>query len=78
MRRNIYLAKKYGTRIVTTSGSNGLWGLRSGRELASIAHLLGLELPAAIATVSAVPERILEENRKKLSGESYPGVEVER
>ncbi len=76
MKKNIELCKKYETRIVTSSSAVTKWGLRSGRELASIAHLLGLELGMAIETTSTVPEAIVKANREKLSGKRFEGVRI--
>jgi ribonuclease P/MRP protein subunit RPP1 len=74
MKKNIKLARKYGTSIVTTSGAVTKWGMRSARELASISYLLGLELGQAIDSVSVVPESIVRKNREKLAGKRWEGV----
>lgn len=74
MKKNIELCKKYETRIVTCSSAVTKWGMRSGRELAAITHLLGLELGKSIDTTSAVPEQLLKENREKLAGKRFEGV----
>ncbi|MBI2076173.1 MAG: hypothetical protein HYT72_02915 [Candidatus Aenigmarchaeota archaeon] len=76
MKKNIKLAKKYETRIITTSGAVSKWGMRSGRELAAFAYLLGLELGESIATTSTVPEEIVRINREKLAGNRFEGVSV--
>ena len=78
MKKNIMLAKKYGCAIVTTSGAVTKWDMRSCRELASVANLLGLDLGYAIDTTSAVPEAIVRHNREKLAGERWQGVRLER
>ncbi len=72
--RNIFLVQKYGTPIITTSAATSKWHMRSGRQLASLTNLLGLELTDAVASVSRMPEEILEKNRKKLKGEAIEGV----
>lgn len=77
MKKNIELCRKYETRIITSSSAVTKWGMRSGRELAAIAHLLGLELGKSIETTSAVPEQIVRENREKLAGKRFEGVRVE-
>ena len=78
MKKNIELCKKYDVKIVTTSSAVTKWGMRSGRELASIAHLIGLDLGKAIETTTSIPEQIIRENREKLAGKRYEGVrEVE-
>ncbi len=76
IKKNIKLCRNYDVKIVTTSGAVNKWGLRSGRELASISHLLGLELGAAIDSVSTIPEEILRINREKLAGRRFEGVSV--
>ena len=76
MKKNIKLAKKYETRIVTTSGAVSKWGMRSGRELAAFAYLLGLELGESIATTSTVPEDVVRVNREKLAGNRFEGVSI--
>src|SRR3989344_6525930 len=74
LKKNIELCKKYDVKIVTTSSAVTKWGMRSGRELASIAHLLGLDLGKAIETTTTIPEQIIRENREKLAGKRYEGV----
>lgn len=76
MRKNAMLCSKYGARMVSVSSAVTKWGMRSGRELASIAYLLGLELGAAISTVSDVPESIARMNREKLADKRWEGVSV--
>ncbi|MBI4895835.1 MAG: hypothetical protein HY831_05060 [Candidatus Aenigmarchaeota archaeon] len=74
MKRNIMLCKKYGTNIITTSSALSKWNMRSGRELASISYLLGLELGNAIDTVGKIPEEIVKINREKLMQKRFEGV----
>lgn len=76
LRRNVFLCQKYGTPIVTTSASVSKWHMRSGRQLASLTNILGLELTDAVASVSTIPEAIVQMNRKKLRGEAMDGVEL--
>lgn len=76
MKKNIELCKKYETRLVTSSSAVTRWGMRSGRELAAIAHVLGIELGSAIETTSSIPEMMLRANREKLSGKRFEGVRV--
>lgn len=76
MNRNIKLCKKYNAGMTVSSGAVTKWGLRSGRELASVANVLGLELGEAIAASSATPQLIVNDNRKKLSDKKWDGVEV--
>jgi ribonuclease P/MRP protein subunit RPP1 len=76
--KNIFLAKKYQVPVVTVSGSNSLWGLRSGRDLAAIPKLLGMDLSEAVETTTTIPERIVTENREKISGRNLYGVLVDK
>lgn len=77
--RNIFkLSDKYEFPIVTTSGAKESLDMRDPRELASIARCLDVNQRKAMDTVSSVPSRILEDNRKKLEGKmGKGGVEVE-
>ncbi len=77
MKKNIKLCQKYEVPIVTCSGAVTKWGMRSGRELASIAYLLGMDLGKAIDTASAVAQNIVTRNRERLAGKAWEGVEVE-
>ncbi len=74
--KNIDLCQKYKAPIVTTSSATSIWNMRAGRELASIANLVGLNVVDAIDTVSVTPRQIVEENRKKLQGKIVGNVEV--
>lgn len=76
MRRNILLCSKYGAKMIVTSGARSKWELRTGRELASIAAVLGIELGKAIEAVSVVPSEMIAKNRAKLSGALWEGVRV--
>lgn len=76
MKRNIKLAQKYDFDIVTASGAVSKWDMRSGRELAAVANVLGLDLGYSIDTVSSVPKSIVSKNREKLSGTRWQGVRV--
>ncbi|MFA4819340.1 MAG: RNase P subunit p30 family protein [Candidatus Aenigmatarchaeota archaeon] len=77
MKKNIELCKKYETKVVTSSSAVTVWGMRSGRELAALTHLLGLELGKSIETTSTIPEQIIKENREKLAGKRFEGVKIE-
>lgn len=76
MRKNIMLAKKYDVKIVTTSGAFSKWNMRSPRDMVALTHILGLDISDAIATVSDIPKEIVEDNRKRLSGKKWNGVEI--
>ena len=76
MRESIRLSKKYNANVITTSGAISKWDLRSGRELASVSHHLGLELGDAIASVSTIPEQLAKQNREKLKDKRWEGVSI--
>ena len=67
--KNIKLCNSYKTPMVTCSGAQSIWGMRGARELVSIANVLGLELGRAFASVTSVPQQIVENNKKILKGE---------
>ena len=77
IKRNVMLLVKYEACIVATSGAVSVWGMRSGRELASVAHLMGMDLGAAIASASGVQEDIVRINREKLAGKRWEGVRID-
>ncbi len=76
MRKNAMLCRKYGAKAVSVSSAVTKWGMRSGRELAAVAYLLGMELGSAIATASDMPQEIVRINREKLAGNRWEGVSV--
>ncbi len=76
IKRNVKLCNKYGARIVTTSGALTKWQLRSPRELAAFAKILGMDLGDAITTTTTVPEEMIRINREKLAGRAWEGVSV--
>ncbi|MBI5332448.1 MAG: hypothetical protein HZB65_02660 [Candidatus Aenigmarchaeota archaeon] len=77
MKRNMMLCKKFNTDVVATSSSLSKWNMRSARELAAIAYLLGLDLGHAIDTTTIIPEEIVRINREKLAGKRWEGVTIE-
>lgn len=76
LRRNIKLCSKYKAKMITSSGAVRKWNMRPGRNLAAMAHLLGLDLGEAIDTVTAVPEELVRTNREKLAGKRWEGISV--
>lgn len=76
MKKNIKLCRKYGANMITASGAVTKWGLRSGRELAAISNLLGLELGDAIDSASTIPQNMAIKNREKIAGNRWQGVRV--
>jgi|SRR3989344_6486496 len=77
IKRNVKLLVKYETRIVSTSGAVTKWGMRPGRDIAALANLMGMDLGAAIASVSDVQEEIVRINREKLAGKRWEGVRID-
>lgn len=77
MQRNVMLAKKFGATVVVTSGAQSIWDMRAGRELATLAYLCGMDVIAAVDSVSTVPESIIKRvNEIKSRGFVMPGVKV--
>lgn len=78
MARNITLCEKFDVPLVITSGAMDPWSLRDPRSMAAIGQILGMRLEDAMDSVSEVPGKIIEDNRKKLEGKIlYEGVELE-
>ncbi|MBS3056021.1 MAG: hypothetical protein J4473_01155 [Candidatus Aenigmarchaeota archaeon] len=76
IKQNIEICNKYGVPIIISSNAHSKWNLRTGRDMAAIGYLLGMELANAIDSVSSVPLKIITENRKKLAGLKWQGVEI--
>lgn len=76
MRKNVKLCTKYEANVITASGAISKWNLRSGRDLAAITYLLGLDLGKAIDTVTTIPEEMVKVNREKLDGKRWEGVSI--
>ena len=76
MTKNVKLCREYNADVITTSGAVNKYGLRSGRELAAVTNLLGLELGKAIESVSSVPEEIVKINKEKLAGRRWEGARM--
>jgi len=75
--KNINLCNHFRTPVIFCSGAQSIWDLRSPRELISIANVLGMELGKAFASVTSIPQEIIEENKKTLEGTKITeGVEV--
>ncbi|MEM5814238.1 MAG: RNase P subunit p30 family protein [Candidatus Aenigmatarchaeota archaeon] len=77
MAANIKLCEALRVPMVIASGAQSVEDLRDPRELISIADILGLELSKAFATVSDIPGRMIDINRRKLTEKiTAEGVEV--
>ena len=74
MRTNVMLCSKYNAPTIATSGAVNKWGMRSGRELASVLNILGMDLGASIDALSEMSSKIIKENREKLAGKRWEGV----
>lgn len=75
MRRWISLARRFGARVVVSSGAASKYLLRSPLDQASIAHILGMNISEALDSLSIVPDSIIERNRNRLDSRCIsPGV----
>lgn len=66
--RVVRTAYKKGLRLIVSSGARDEYGLRSPRQIASVAWSLGTAPDYALKTVSTFPSEILLENRGRLEG----------
>ncbi len=75
--KNIHLCNELNVPIIVSSGAYSIWDMRDPRKLVSIANILGLEFEKAFTCVSSIPQNIIENNKKKLSGTKITeGVEI--
>lgn len=74
---NVRLCNELKANMIICSGAQTKWDMRDPRTLSSIGNVLGLELGNSIKSISEVPERIIQENKAKLSGKLITkGIEV--
>ena len=74
---NIRLCQNLGVKIVASSGAQSAWEMRDPRELVSIVNILGVEVGSSFATVSDIPNAIIDKNKRKLGGKVVAdGIEV--
>ncbi len=73
IRNSIDLCQKYGASFIVTSGAKDKYALRGGRELMSLPKVLGVEKGTAIDSVTNIPKKIVQKNRKKLKGKIKKG-----
>lgn len=74
---NIFLAKKYGMKIVLVSGASKVEEMADPLSLVSLGKILGMDLKEAKESVSRVLTHIIEENLKRKKAEWIaPGIEV--
>jgi ribonuclease P/MRP protein subunit RPP1 len=75
MRQNVRLAQEFDTPIITSSGAQQVSQLRAPRDLAAFPRMLGMNLEDSMATVSSVPQTILERaDRARDDDTVQPGV----
>jgi ribonuclease P/MRP protein subunit RPP1 len=75
--RNLMLCEHFRTPTVICSCAQSTWGMRNPREFVSLLNVLGLDIGKAFASVTSIPQAIVEENKKTLEGEKITeGVEV--
>lgn len=75
--KNLMLCDHFKTPVVVCSCAQSTWGMRSPRELVSMANVLGLDIGKAFASVTSTPQSIVENNKKTLDGTKVAdGVEV--
>lgn len=68
IKQNIMLCEELKAKMVICSGAQSIWDLRTPRELAAIANVLGMDLGKAVSSVSDMPQNLIEKNRKKFEG----------
>ncbi len=79
LRREVTVAKSFNVPIVLSSGATDTWFLRKPQDLASLGVLVDLDLPLALESLSDIPLKIVERNRRKLSPDHVvSGVRVVR
>ena len=66
--RNLMLCNHFRTTTVICSSAQSIWGMRNPREFVSIMNILGLDIGKAFASVTSIPQTIIEENKKTLEG----------
>jgi len=66
--RNLMLCKHYRTPFVFCSCAQSIWGIRSPRDIVSIANILGLDIGKAFECLTSTPQAIVEGNKKTLEG----------
>lgn len=75
--RNLMLCDHFRTPFVVCSCAQSVWGMRSPREFVSLVNILGIDIGKAFASVTSVPQAIVEGNKKTLEGDKVTdGVET--
>jgi len=79
LKREVFIAKKFGVPIVLSSGASENYLMRNPRDYAALTYLFGMNQESALCSISDEPLRIIERNRKKLSANYVaPGVYIVR
>jgi len=77
LRREVAVAREFGVPIVISSGASEEKFMRSPKDMASLAYLLGLDEAFALDAVSTNPAAIATRNREKLSSRFVaPGISI--
>lgn len=75
--QNIRLCTNLKAPLIICSGAHSIWDMRDPRELIALGNVLGMDLGRAFSSLTDVPHKIFEGNRKKLEGKIITeGVEV--
>lgn len=67
MKELVRLCTKTGAPFIVNSGARTPWELRGGRELAALSCALGANLYQSLVSNSEVPEKLISENRKRVT-----------
>ena len=74
---NLRLARKYKTPIVLTTGAKTIYDMRTPKQIQLFAEAIGFKKDEAKKAIFTTPKKIVETNRKKLSGKIVSeGVEI--
>ncbi|MHA1595584.1 MAG: RNase P subunit p30 family protein [Candidatus Baldrarchaeia archaeon] len=78
VRRVLWLARRFGSDVVISSGARSIYEMRAPRDVLSIAiTLLGLDKDTALKAISEIPRKIIETSREKRSRNFVlPGVRI--
>ena len=66
--KNLMLCNNFRTPAIICSCAQTTWGMRSPREFVSLMNVLGLDIVKAFASVTSIPQAIIDENKKTLEG----------
>jgi ribonuclease P/MRP protein subunit RPP1 len=60
MRKNLILARRYGTPIILSSNAHSIYDLRAPREVIALTRLFGMKREEAVRALSEIPSMIVE------------------